>query len=277
MIEYNIIDPMIMAALQEDMPQGDITTDNLIDENSISQARLIAKESGVIAGLGVAERVFKLLNENIEFSYKVTDGTQVNKKDVIAEIKGNTGALLKGERTALNFLQHMSGVATKTHIFAQITKPYSVKVADTRKTLPGLRYIEKYSVVVGGGMNHRYSLSDAVLIKDNHISASGGIKRAVEIIRKKVPDNIKIEVETENIEQVKEALEANADIIMLDNMSIEMMIEAVGIISKKAVIEASGNVNMDTIKNIAQTGVDYISIGELTHSVKAFDISMDFY
>ncbi len=276
MIEYKIIDPLIMLALKEDMPQGDITTDNLIDENSVSQAKLIAKESGVIAGLGVAERVFKLLDENIEFKFKVTDGTQINEKDIIAEIKGNTAALLKGERTALNFLQHMSGVATKTRKFAELTKPYSVKVADTRKTLPGLRYIEKYSVTVGGGMNHRYSLSDVVLIKDNHIEAVGGIKKAVEKIREQVSSDIKIEVETQNIEQVKEALDARANIIMLDNMSVELMKQAVEIISKKAIIEASGNVNIDTIKNIAETKVDYISIGELTHSVKAFDRSMDF-
>ncbi len=276
MIDKDYIDNLIKEALKEDMPQGDITTDNLIDKSSMSKAKFIAKENGIIAGLGIAERVFKMVDENIEFNCLVLDGAFVNKKDIIAEISGNTAAMLKAERTALNILQHMSGIATKTNEFVEIVKDYSVKIYDTRKTLPGLRNLEKYAVSVGGGTNHRFGLSDAVLIKDNHIKAAGSIMNAVEAIRNKVADTIKIEVETETIEQVKEALKAKADIIMLDNMSTEMMTEAVAIISKKALVEASGNVNTDTVLSIAKTGVDIISIGSLTHSVKAFDISMKF-
>ncbi|MFA6308485.1 MAG: carboxylating nicotinate-nucleotide diphosphorylase [Clostridia bacterium] len=276
MIDKNYIDNLIIEALKEDMPQGDITTDNIIDKNSKSRAKLIAKETGIIAGLGIAERVFKIVDKSIEFNCLILDGTLVNNKDVIAEISGNTSAMLKAERTALNILQHMSGIATKTHEFTVIVEGLPVKIYDTRKTLPGLRNLEKYAVTVGGGTNHRFGLSDAVLIKDNHIKAAGSIRNAIALVKGKVPDTIKIEVETETIEQVKEALKAKADIIMLDNMTTEMMSEAVGIIEKKALVEASGNVSKETVLNIAKTGVDIISIGSLTHSAKAFDISMKF-
>lgn len=276
MLDFLQIDNIIMNALREDMPLGDITTDNTIDISSTSRGEFIAKESGVIAGLDAAGRVFKLLDAGAAFKRNVEDGACVSKGDIIAEIEGNTRALLKGERTALNLLQRLSGIATKTNEFCKRISDLPAKIVDTRKTTPGLRYLEKYAVRVGGGQNHRFCLSDGVLIKDNHIQAAGGIKNAVEMVRINIPHTIKIEVETETLEQVAEALESGADIIMLDNMSLEMMSEAVKLINKRALVEASGNVNLNTVYDIAATGVDIISIGELTHSVKAFDISLKF-
>ena len=276
MIHKFDIDSSIMNALREDIPLGDITTDNLIDENIIARANLIAKEDGIIAGLDVFERVFTLLDEKVTFKRHVSEGAFVNKGDTIIEFEGNSRILLKGERTALNYLQRLSGIATNTNAYAQKIKDLPAKVVDTRKTTPGLRYLEKYAVKVGGGHNHRFCLSDGVLIKDNHIIAAGGIKKAIESARANIPHTIKIEVETETLNQVKEALDARADIIMLDNMSLNMMSEAVKIINKQAVVEASGNVNIDSIRDIAKTGVDIISVGALTHSVKALDISMKF-
>ncbi len=276
MIDNIYIDNLIMAALKEDMPLGDITTDNLIDMSSISKALLIAKEDGIIAGLDVAERVFKLLNADIKFSRYFEDGDSVRNGEKIALIEGNTRAILKAERTSLNLLQRLSGIATKTSEFCEKIKGSSAKIVDTRKTTAGLRFLEKYAVRAGGGQNHRFCLSDGVLIKDNHIKAAGGIKKAVELAKNSVPHTIKIEVETETMDQVLEALEAKADIIMLDNMSIDTMKEAVKLINKRAVVEASGNVTLDTVANIASTGVDIISVGALTHSVKAFDISLKF-
>jgi len=270
------IDDLIKSFLKEDMPMGDITTDNLIDMKSTSEARLIAKEKGIVAGLDVARRVFEILDENVEFVKKVEDGMLVQPGDAIAEIKGNTRALLKGERTALNLIQRLSGVATKTNELSEKIKELPAKIVDTRKTTPGLRALEKYAVRVGGGQNHRFCLSDGVLIKDNHIKAAGGIKKAVEIIRNRIPHTIKIEVETETLEQVQEALDAGADIIMLDNMSLDMMKKAVDLINGRALVEASGNVNINTVYDIALTGVDIISVGGITHSVKALDISMRF-
>lgn len=270
------IDKIILAGLKEDMPFGDITTDNLIDEVSQSEAVLIAKDTGVIAGIDIAKRVFEILDKNVVFEKKIVDGERVKSGDIIAEIKGNTRALLKGERTALNLLQHLSGIATKTMNLCDKIKGTKSKVVDTRKTTLGLRALEKYAVRVGGGNNHRFSLSDGVMIKDNHIKAAGGIKEAVKKIREKIPHTIKIEVETETLEQVKEALEAGADIIMLDNMGGDKIKKAVKIVSGKAVIEASGNVDSDSISAIAEAGVDIISVGSLTHSVSAFDISMKF-
>jgi len=276
MLDKFILEDILTRALKEDMPQGDITTDNLIDDDEIAKAVLISKDEGIIAGIEVAKKAFQLLDENITFEENVKDGDYVKKGDIIARIEGKTKAILKAERTALNLLQRMSGIATKTHEFCQKVKDLPVKIVDTRKTTPGLRYLEKYAVRVGGGTNHRYCLSDGVLIKDNHISAAGSIKKAVEIIREKIPHTIKIEVETETLDQVREALEAGADIIMLDNMSREMMKEAVKIINKKALVEASGNVSLETVRDIALTGVDIISVGKLTHSVSAFDISLRF-
>ena len=223
MLNRLIVDDIIKRALQEDMPFGDITTDNLVDENSVSKAELIAKEDGVIAGLDIAARVFEVLDNEVIFNKFVSEGQKVRKGDIIAKIEGKTRALLKGERTALNILQRLSGIASKTSDISELVKDLPVSIADTRKTVPGLRILDKYAVKMGGGSNHRYSLSDGVLIKDNHIAASGGIKKAIEMARASVPHTVKIEVETETLEQVEEALDAKADIIMLDNMSIEVM------------------------------------------------------
>jgi len=274
MFALSDIDNIIINALKEDMPSGDITTDNIIDENAVSDAKMIAKDSGVIAGLDIAKRVFQLLDQDVKFEKFVEDGQWVNKGDVIATIQGKTRALLKGERTALNILQRLSGIATKTREYADKIKHLKAKVVDTRKTTPGIRILEKYAVRVGGGTNHRFCLSDGVLIKDNHIKAAGGIKKAISLVRDKIPHTIKIEVETETIEEVMEAIDGKADIIMLDNMGLDIMKEAVKIINGKAIVEASGNVNLNSIVEIAETGVDIISVGSLTHSVNAFDISM---
>lgn len=268
------IDNIIINALKEDMPSGDITTDNIIDENSKSDAKMIAKDSGVIAGLDIAKRVFELLDPEVVFEKKVQEGQWVNKGDVILTLHGNTRALLKGERTALNLLQRMSGIASKTKEYADKIKHLKAKVVDTRKTTPGLRILEKYAVRVGGGTNHRFCLSDGVLIKDNHIKAAGGIKNAINLVRDKIPHTVKIEVETETIEEVLEAIDGKADIIMLDNMGLDIMKEAVKIINGRAIVEVSGNVSLNSIVGIAETGVDIISVGSLTHSVNAFDISM---
>ncbi|MCX7921374.1 MAG: carboxylating nicotinate-nucleotide diphosphorylase [Clostridia bacterium] len=276
MIDSLYIDDLIMSSLKEDMPLGDITTDNLIDADAKSHALLIAKEEGILAGLDVAERVFKLLDSSIKFTRNFNDGDFVSKGEVIAEIEGNSRAMLKAERTSLNLLQRLSGIATKTNQFCKKIEGLNASIVDTRKTTPGLRFLEKYAVRAGGGQNHRFCLSDGVLIKDNHIKAAGGIKKAVELARKNVPHTIKIEVETETMEQVQEALDAKADIIMLHNMTLDMMRDAVKLINKRAIVEASGNVNLDTVYDIAATGVDIISVGALTHSVKAFDISLKF-
>ena len=272
----HIVDNIIKNALAEDMPYGDATTDCVISGNPVSRAVFTAKQQGVVAGLDVAERVFKLLDGGIVFKKAVADGMRVEKGDTIAEVEGNTRAILKGERTALNFMQRLSGIATRTSQYCEKVKGLPVKITDTRKTTPGLRFLEKYAVRAGGGYNHRFSLSDGILIKDNHIRAAGGIKKAVELARRKAPHTAKIEVETETLEQVVEAVESGADIIMLDNMNTTMMKQAVEIIAGRALTEASGNVTLDTVYEIALTGVDLISAGELTHSVKAMDISLKF-
>lgn len=276
MLDNLYIDELIMSALKEDMPLGDITTDNIIAPESRSKAVLLAKQDAVIAGLDVFERVFKLLTTDIVFKRNIEDGQQVKKGDIFLEFQGNTSAMLRGERTALNFLQHLSGIATKTFEFSNRIKELPVKVVDTRKTVPGLRYLDKYAVKMGGGQNHRLCLSDGVLIKDNHIKAAGGIKNAIQQVRGRIPHTIKIEVETETLDMVMEAVEGGADIIMLDNMSLDLMMQAVTLINKRAIVEASGNVCLDSIYDIANTGVDIISVGELTHTVKAVDISMKF-
>ncbi len=268
------IDDIIKTALTEDINYIDSTTDLLIPENDVSEAYFMAKDSGVLAGVEVAARVFKLLDENIEIKFLFRDGDKVKKGDVIAEFKGNTAAMLKAERTSLNLIQHMSGIATYTRKCADLAEGTNASVADTRKTLPGLRPLQKYSVAVGGGKNHRYNLTDAAMLKDNHIDAYGGITAAVKALREKAGHMLKIEVEARTLEEVKEALDCGTDVIMLDNMSCEEMKEAVKLTGGKAKLEASGNVTLDNIKEIAETGVDIISLGALTHSVKAFDISM---
>ena len=270
-----IIEKIIENALIEDMNNGDITTDNLIDESSISVAEFTAKEDGIIAGLDICGSVFKVLDNEIVFEKLVKDGDRVSKGEVIGRVKGKTRAILSGERTALNLLQRVSGIATETNKYAEAIKDYSAKVVDTRKTTPGLRIIEKYGVRVGGGTNHRFNLSEAVMIKDNHIAAAGGIGKALEIIKSKIPHTVKVEIEVESLEGLKEAIEYGADIVMLDNMSIDNMKEAVKINDGIVILEASGNVTLDKIEEIAKTGVDIISVGALTHSVKALDISLN--
>jgi nicotinate-nucleotide pyrophosphorylase (carboxylating) len=260
-------------AYAEDIGDGDITTNNLVPPAQLKTAVMVAKEDGVIAGLPVAEMVFRKLDENLVWKEVKPDGSQVRLGDVIAEFTGTYRALLTGERKALNFLQRLSGIATYASLCMKEVEGLSVEILDTRKTLPGYRYLDKYAVRMGGASNHRFGLYDMVMIKDNHIQVAGGIKPAVEAIRKKVPMSIKIEVETSNLAEVQEAIEAGADIIMLDNMSSEMMAEAVKLIDKRAKIEASGNMTLKRIRKVASTGVDYISIGALTHSVKALDIS----
>ncbi len=266
---------LVMSALQEDMPLGDITTDNIISEGHISNAEFLAKQDAVIAGLDVAKLVFEMLDSRVDFTALVNDGDNVKSGEVFARISGPTRALLKGERTALNFLQRLSAIATMTNRYVMKVQDLSVKITDTRKTTPGLRLLEKYAVNAGGGSNHRYSLSDGVLIKDNHIAAAGGITNAVNRVRASIPHTVKIEVEVESMEEVQEALDCRADIIMLDNMSNEKMAEAVGLINKRALVEASGNITEETIYEVAKTGVDIISIGKLTHSANSVDISMN--
>jgi nicotinate-nucleotide pyrophosphorylase (carboxylating) len=277
MINEFITESVIKRALEEDISYGDITTDSIVNEFASSEAKLIAKQEGIIAGIEICEKVFKMLDASSFFMNNIKDGDFVKSGDVIAIVKGRTGALLKAERTALNILQRLSGIATKTRSFCDSVKDYNVRIVDTRKTTPGLRLFEKYAVKVGGGDNHRYSLSDGVLIKDNHIKAAGGIKEAITLAKKNVPHTIKIEVETETMEQVKEALEAGADIIMLDNMTVEQMKNAVKFINKRALIEASGNMKLELINEVASTGVDIISVGALTHSASSLDISMRIY
>ncbi len=260
-------------AYAEDIGDGDITTNNLIPPNENKTAVLVAKEEGVIAGLPVAEMVFRKFDPDLVWNEKKPDGSKVIPGDVIVEFKGNYRALLTGERKALNFLQRLSGIASYANLCMQEIEGLDVEILDTRKTLPGYRHLDKYAVRMGGASNHRFGLYDMVMIKDNHIQVAGGIKAAVTAIRKKIPKSIKIEVETGNLEQVQEAIDAKVDIIMLDNMSSSMMIEAVALINKRAKIEASGNMTLKRIRKVASTGVDYISIGALTHSVKALDIS----
>ena len=260
-------------AYAEDIGDGDITTNNLIDPGQNKTAQLVAKAEGVIAGLPVAEMVFRKFDKNLEWNVKKTDGSKIVPGDILVEFKANYRALLTGERKALNFLQRLSGIATYASLCMKEVEGTKVEILDTRKTLPGYRHLDKYAVRMGGGSNHRFGLYDMVMIKDNHIQVAGGITAAVNAIRKSVPKSIKIEVETTTLDHVREALEADVDIIMLDNMSSKMMKEAVDIIGKRAKIEASGNMTIKRIRKVANTGVDYISIGALTHSVKALDIS----
>lgn len=269
-----ILDNIIKNALEEDIINADITSENTIPAASVSKAVIKAKSAGVICGLDVAKRVFEIIDSGIRFTKKTNDGKPAQPGDIIAELEGNTRNLLYGERTALNFMQRMSGIATLTSEFCKAVKGTNVRIADTRKTAPGLRLIDKYAVVCGGGSNHRYCLSDGVLIKDNHIKAAGGIKNALDAVKGKIPHTIKIEIEVSNITEAEEAVNCGADIIMLDNMGIEDMKKAVEIINGRALLEASGNVSLETVRPIAETGVDIVSTGYLTHSVKAMDISM---
>ena len=268
------VDDIIRTALAEDVNYVDVSSAYLFDENDRSDAYFISKADGVLCGIDVAMRVFSLLDPSFECSLYKRDGDILKAGDRIADFSGSTLKLLEGERTSLNLLQHMSGVATGTARAVALCEGTNVSIADTRKTLPGLRSLEKYAVTVGGGKNHRYNLSDGAMLKDNHIDAAGGITAAVAILRKKLGHMVKIEVETRDFDEVREAVAAGADVIMLDNMTVAQMREAVGMISGRSITEASGNITLDNVRDVALTGVDIISMGALTHSVKAFDISM---
>lgn len=260
--------------MSEDINYIDSTADLLIPENSYSDAYLMAKADGVVCGSEVAARVFTILDPSIDVRFLVNEGERVSKGQKIATINGHTREMLKAERTALNIIQHMSGIATYTRRCVDAVEGTKATIADTRKTLPGLRALQKYAVTVGGGRNHRYNLTDAAMLKDNHIDAYGGITAAVKTLRKRAGHMLQIEVETRNLGEVREALECGVNVIMLDNMSLDEMTEACKLVDGKAKTEASGNVTLDNIRAVAETGVDIISLGALTHSVQAFDISM---
>lgn len=268
------VDNLIKEAITEDINYIDVSADYLIPEEQRNDSYFVAKADGVLCGLDIAMRVFILLDDTFTYTAYKNDGDEVKAGDLIVEFNGKTACLLKGERTALNIIQHMSGIATATNKAVKLCEGTNASVTDTRKTLPGLRALQKYAVVCGGGKNHRYNLSDGAMLKDNHIDAGGGITNAVKTLRSKLGHMVKIEVETRNFDEVKEAVEAGADIIMLDNMNNEQMAECVKFIDGRAKTEASGNITLDNIASVAKTGVDIISLGALTHSVKAFDISM---
>lgn len=270
------IDGLIRRSLEEDIGTGDITTNSTVSVDRKIKGRFIAKEPGIVCGLPIVKRVFELLDINIELFYHVQEGGFVSKGEIVAEISGPARGILTGERVVLNFLQHLSGIATRTHESVARISGTKAVIADTRKTTPGLRVLEKYAVRTGGGSNHRSNLSDGILIKDNHIHAAGGIRQAIESARALAPHTLKIEVETENIAQIEEALACKADIIMLDNMTIEEMAKAVALINGRAIVEASGNMGEKDLQGVAATGVNIISIGALTHSVRALDISLRF-
>lgn len=272
------LDRSIELWLQEDIGTGDVTTMTTIPAESRAKGIIHMKESGILAGLPVAERVFANVDPALQFTAKAEDGQFVEKGTVIAEVTGSTRSILLGERIALNLMQRMSGIATVTNKYVKALEGTPVRLVDTRKTTPGHRMLEKYAVRVGGGHNHRFGLYDAVMIKDNHIKGAGGITQAIQAARQGIPHTMKIEVEVETEEQLQEALAAGPDIIMLDNMGVERMAQAVKVIRERAphiVIEASGSVTLDTIKSIASSGIDVISVGRLTYSVPALDISLD--
>ena len=268
------VDPLILSALREDITSEDVSANSVMRDVQMGEADLICKEDGIICGLQVFERVFKLLDEESSVEFFVKDGDSVSKGQLMAKLRGDVRVLLCGERTALNYLQRMSGVATYTRSMAQLLEGTKTKLVDTRKTTPNNRIFEKYAVKVGGGHNHRYNLSDGVMLKDNHIGAAGGLKKAVEMAREYSSFVRKIEVEVENLDMVREAVEAGADIIMLDNMTHDQMKEAIEYIDGRAEIEVSGNVTRENIASLADLGVDIISSGALTHSAPILDISL---
>ena len=268
------VDGLILQALREDITSEDITTNAIMKKYQEGSVQLICKQDGIIAGLPVFERVFHLVDPKTEVTFFFHDGDRVQKGDLVAEIYGDIRALLTGERTALNYLQRMSGIATYTAQTVKLLEGTNIRLLDTRKTTPNMRVFEKYAVKVGGGYNHRYNLSDGILLKDNHIAAAGGITNAIQMAKEYASFVRKIEVEVENMEMVKEAVEAGADIIMLDNMTVEQMKEAVEYIAGRALTECSGNVTRENIAQYIQSGVDYISSGALTHSAKILDLSL---
>jgi nicotinate-nucleotide pyrophosphorylase (carboxylating) len=265
---------IISLALEEDLGMGDVTSELLIKEDKISMAEIIAKEELILAGMPFVEEVFLQVDKGIKIKTLLREGIKVKKGQRVAKLEGRTRSLLAGERTALNILQHLSGIATLTNKFVREVKGTGAKIVDTRKAKPVLRYMEKYAVRMGGGTNHRFALYDGILIKDNHIEAVGGVKKALELA-KGAGHLMKIEIEVKNLEELKEALEGQADVIMLDNMSIKEMREAVKITKKKALLEASGGVRLENARAIAETGVDLISVGAITHSARAVDLSME--
>ena len=268
------VDPFILSALKEDITSEDVSTNSVMPHPQMGEVDLICKQDGIICGLQVFERVFTLLDESVKAEFFVTDGEEVKCGQLLAKLRGDIRVLLCGERTALNYLQRMSGIATYTHSVASLLEGTKTKLLDTRKTTPNNRIFEKYAVKTGGGNNHRYNLTDGVMLKDNHIGAAGGVKKAVAMAKEYAPFVRKIEVEVENLEMVKEAVEAGADIIMLDNMSHEEMKEALLIIDGKAETEVSGNVTKENIAKLTDLGVDFISSGALTHSAPILDISL---
>lgn len=276
MIDKRYLERFIEASLAEDIGTGDVTTLATVPEGALVSGSFLVKADGVLCGADVAKTVFQFIDTDINVEFSAKDGDRVGKGDIIGTISGRAMPILEGERLALNMLQRMSGIATKTREAVDKVKGLPVKILDTRKLTPGLRVFEKYAVRAGGGHNHRFSLSDGVLIKDNHIKAAGGITGAVKAAKDFAPHTLKIEVEAETLEQVSEALRAGADIIMLDNMTTEMMKEAVTMINKKALVEASGNMDEKNLREVAMTGVDFISIGALTNSIKPLDISLNF-
>lgn len=268
------VDQLLLMALREDISSEDVTTNAVMRESRAGSAQLICKQDGIIAGLDIFKRVFELLDESASVTMYCKDGDSVKCGDLLADVTGDIRALLSGERTALNYLQRMSGIATYTRNVADLLKGSKTKLLDTRKTTPNMRIFEKYAVKVGGGYNHRYNLSDGILIKDNHIGAAGGVKKAIEMAKEYAPFVRKIEVEVENLTMLQEALDAGADIIMLDNMSVEDMKTAVQMVSGKAETECSGNVTRENIARLVDIGVDYISSGALTHSAPILDVSL---
>ncbi len=273
-LDWNQIDLIIETALNEDIGEGDVTTNTLFPQDIRCNAIIQAKEEGIIAGLPIARRIFRKLNDDIQWVANKRDGERVYKGDVLVRIRGSERAILTGERVALNFIQRLSGIATLTSKFVKAVEGLSVRIVDTRKTVPGLRILDKYAVLAGGGHNHRMGLFDGVLIKDNHLKLIGSIDRAINRIKKKPGVQFKIEVETSSLEEVKEALAAGADTIMLDNMSLNTIRKSVEIIRGRALIEASGGITLRNVRRVAETGVNLISVGSLTHSPKALDISL---
>ena len=272
-LELKAAQTLIELALREDVGDGDITTDNIIPAETRRKAKMVAKADGVVAGLPIAEMVFRSLDKQLAWNVLTPEGSRVKKGDVMVEFEGTYRALLTGERTALNFLQRMSGIATMSAKYADAVKDFKTVILDTRKTLPGFRMLDKYAVKTGGASNHRIGLYDMAMIKDNHIEVAGGITKAVNAVRSNIKPGIQIEVETTTLAQVQEAIDAGADIIMLDNMNTETMKKGVELIAGRAKVEASGNMTLERLREVAATGVDFISIGALTHSVSALDIS----
>ena len=275
MLDNFLIDKHVLAALEEDIGFGDITTDNLVKDGDVLIAKLNTRSDGILCGTKVFERVFKLLSEKMKVTFYKKDGDKIQAGDTVALIEGPADAVLKGERTALNYIQRMSGIATETNKYQDKIGDYKAKISDTRKTTPNFRIFEKYSVFIGGACIHRFNLADCSMIKDNHIKLAGSITNAVQMIRKNISHTHKIEVECDTFEQVKEAVECGADIIMLDNMSVEKMKKAVDFINNRAIVEASGNVNLDTVNEIASTGVDIISSSAIVAKAPTLDLALD--